>query len=85
MAAQRPELILYKFDACPYCQMVMAFAQSAGIELIYKDTREDPGAEEELVRIGGKSQVPCLLIDGEPMYESRDIINYLRRFEAGGA
>ena len=32
---------------------------------------------EDLVRIGGNRQCPCLLIDGAPMYESDDIIDYL--------
>ena len=37
----------------------------------------DPVARDELVRVGGKGQVPCLFVDGEPMYESEDIIAYL--------
>ncbi|KXB32941.1 hypothetical protein HMPREF3192_01310 [Atopobium deltae] len=32
-----------------------------------------------LAEKGGKSQVPCLFIDGEPLYESDDIIQYLDR------
>jgi glutaredoxin len=30
-----------------------------------------------LVSNGGKRQVPCLFIDGKPLYESEDIIDYL--------
>ena len=32
---------------------------------------------EQLVSIGGKRQVPCLFIDGKPLYESLDIIKWL--------
>ena len=32
----------------------------------------------ELIRVGGKQQVPCLFIDGKPMYESLDIVEWLR-------
>ena len=39
--------------------------------------REDPDAADELARVGGKRQVPCLFIDGKPLYESLDIIKWL--------
>ena len=39
------------------------------------DDRED---RLELIRVGGKQQVPCLFIDGKPMYESLDIVEWLR-------
>jgi glutathione S-transferase len=48
-----------------------------------RDTRQDAAAAEELVKVGGKQQVPCLFIDGAPLYESGDIVTWLRsRFEA---
>jgi glutathione S-transferase len=33
---------------------------------------------EDLIAIGGKKQCPCLIIDGKALYESDDIIDYLR-------
>jgi glutathione S-transferase len=30
-----------------------------------------------LVKLTGKTQVPCLVIDGKPMHESEDIKQYL--------
>ena len=32
-----------------------------------------------LVSVGGKQQVPCLFIDGAPLYESGDIVEWLER------
>jgi glutaredoxin len=29
--------------------------------------------------VGGKHQVPCLFIDGDPMYESDDIVAWMKR------
>jgi len=43
-----------------------------------KNITEDPKAKEELLHLGGKVQVPCLFIDGTPLYESDDIIDYLK-------
>ena len=45
-------------------------------DYIFKEETEE-GAEQRLVELGGKAQVPCLVIDGEPMYESDDIIAWL--------
>jgi glutaredoxin len=44
-----------------------------------RDIIEDDGAAERLVEIGGKRQVPCLFVDGKPMYESADIIRFLEQ------
>ena len=38
----------------------------------------DPGNRKRLIEVGGKAQVPCLFIDGIPLYESDEIIEYLR-------
>ena len=42
------------------------------------DDRED---RLELIRVGGKQQVPCLFIDVKPMYESLDIVEWLRDYK----
>jgi len=52
--------------------------QQAGIKIPMKDTRADPKNREELVKIGGKGQVSCLVIDGKALYESNDIIEWLK-------
>jgi len=37
-----------------------------------------PANLKRLVKEGGMYQIPCLFIDGKPMYESDDIIGFLR-------
>ncbi len=61
---------------------------AAGIDIEIRDTLRDPEALRELIRGGGRSMVPCLKIQSEEgtrwLYESADIITYLReRFAAG--
>lgn len=73
-----PQLTLYHFVGCPYCTRVTNFLQQAGIRIPMKDTMKDPAARAELAKIGGKTQVPCLVIDGKPLYESLDIIEWLK-------
>ena len=59
-----PRYELFIMPACPYCQKVLRFMERRGIEMPLRDITSDPGAREELVRVGGKPQVPCLFIDG---------------------
>ena len=72
-----PELVLYYFPSCPYCQRVLATLDRLGVELKMRDIRSEDGARDDLIAIGGKGQVPCLVIDGKPMYESGDIVAWL--------
>lgn len=73
------KLELFKFDSCPFCQRVLREIESSGrkdIEL--HDIYENEEDRKRLIEVGGKEQVPCLFIDGVPMYESLDIIEWLR-------
>jgi len=73
------ELILYYYPTCPYCRKVTKFINKNGLdEIELKNINQDQKAEAELIEVGGKRQVPCLFIDGDPLYESNDIINWLK-------
>lgn len=74
-----PLLELYKFDACPYCQRVMKVIEEKKIKVTYLDIYENTNNMQKLMLITGKKTVPCLFIDGDPMFESQDIINWLLR------
>ena len=71
-------LTLYKFDGCYFCHRVISVIDELGVAVSYRDTRSEQGALQELLRVGGVDQVPCLFINGEPLYESADIIDFLR-------
>ena len=71
------DLELYKKDTCPYCQRVYKTLARLDLRVRMRDIRQDASALETLVRVGGKKQVPCLFVDGKPLYESDDIIRYL--------
>lgn len=70
------DLKLYVLPNCPYCAKVDKFLGENDVAIEHLDvTRGTNG--EDLVRIGGKRQCPCLIVDGKAMYESGDIIKYL--------
>lgn len=72
-----PELMLYYFPSCPYCRLVLDCLDRLDKKIPMRDIQAEDGARDELIKIGGKGQVPCLVIDGEPMYESGDIVTWL--------
>ncbi len=72
-------LELFKMETCPYCRKVMNYIEQSGrSDVIYRDIQEEEENRERLISTGGKEQVPCLFINGEPLYESGDIITWLQ-------
>lgn len=69
--------LFYK-PTCPYCQKVLKYMDEAGIEMEMLNVDAIDGLREELKERGGKAMVPALDIDGQIMYESEDIITYLK-------
>lgn len=73
-------LELYQFEQCPYCAKVRTFLSDNDIDYISRSCRRGSPNREQLMNLGGKQQVPFLHDPerGESLYESDDIINYLR-------
>ena len=76
-------IALYFYPECFYCQKVIKVIRQLDLkehkDIAYKLAY--PGTEErkELVELGGMPQVP-FIIDGDVrMYESEDIIRYLKK------
>ena len=72
-------LVLYYMAACPFCIRVRDYLEENNINLPLKDIIGDERNREELIKIGGKKQVPCLIINDEALYESRDIIEWFEK------
>ena len=70
-------MYLYVKPGCPFCMKVDRFLDEAGIEIEHRSVAEGTNADD-LRAIGGKVQSPCLIVDGKAMYESDDIIAYLK-------
>ena len=73
---------LYLWNSCPFCQKVLKAADAMGLkeDIDYTIVDGSPGTPGRLTvqNRGGKAMVP-FLIDGEvSMYESDDIIAYLK-------
>ncbi len=81
-------LTLYQLPSCLFCWRVRFAAWRMGIHLPMKNLILSPAAHSELVREGGKMQVPCLRIEESEkvrwLYESADIIAYLKQRVTNG-
>ncbi len=73
------KLDLYMFPTCPFCRRVIGAIEEAGrTDIVLHDIHKSEEDRRTLVETGGKEQVPCLFIDGQPLYESMDIIAWLK-------
>lgn len=73
------KLEIYYKPTCPFCVKVLRYIEENSVEGVeLKDKSANRKYEQELIAIGGKSQVPCLFIDGKPLYESDDIMSWLK-------
>ena len=75
------ELELFYYPECPYCQRVLRALDEVGAAdaVSLRNIHAEEEALRTLIEVGGKRQVPCLFIDGSPLYESADIVAWLRR------
>jgi glutathione S-transferase len=87
-AATQPPLplVLYDFEACPYCRIVREALTALHLDVeIRPCPRGGKRFRPEAERVGGKLQFP-LLVDKNTdttLYESRDIVAYLFRRYGG--
>jgi glutaredoxin len=70
---------LFVKSGCGFSKTALLARQNLHLEdaIAVANITEDAGAKAELEKLTGKTQVPCLVVDGEPMLESADIVRYL--------
>lgn len=75
-------LSLYHYQSCPFCARTRNTIEQLSSDVELRDIQLDSKHREDLMSNGGKTQVPCLLIEEEGqqnvwLYESEDIIRFL--------
>ncbi|MBA0720532.1 hypothetical protein Golax_008148 [Gossypium laxum] len=68
------EVVLYQYEACPFCNKVKAFLDYYNIP--YKIVEVNPISKKE-IKWSDYKKVPILKVDGEQMVDSSDIIDKL--------
>jgi glutaredoxin len=78
---EKPILNLYYTSYCPYSTKVLNYLNQIHKKVPLTEVQNNPQAKEYLRNVGGKMQVPCLFINGKPLYESDDIIQWLSQHQ----
>lgn len=78
-------LSLYHYQSCPFCAATRQVIKQTGLNVEQRDVQRQLQHRSALIDGGGKPQVPCLRIEKdngqhEWLYESADIIHFLRRY-----
>ncbi|KAL0323207.1 UNVERIFIED_CONTAM: Prostaglandin E synthase 2 [Sesamum angustifolium] len=68
------DVVLYQYEACPFCNKVKAFLDYYDIP--YKIVEVNPISKKE-IKWSDYKKVPILMVDGEQMVDSSDIIDKL--------
>ncbi len=76
------DLALYYYETCAFCIRVIRVLERLRLKIERRNIRTVPAFREQLIKGGGHSKVPCLMIrtqDGDSrwLYESQAIIDYL--------
>lgn len=79
------DLKLYHYESCPYSAITRQVIEEIGISIEKRDILLNPRYRIELIKGGGKPQVPALRIErmqGETqwLYESEEIIRFLHEY-----
>ncbi len=68
---------LYVRDGCMFSRWALYARKNLGLDIPVRNVSQDEAAKADLIAVGGKAQAPCLVADGEALYESGDIIALL--------
>lgn len=69
---------LYYTESCPYCKSPINYIKENHLKVDLINATHDLKAKMEIMQLGGKMQVPMLSIDGQVMYESIEILKWLK-------
>lgn len=72
---------LYQKENCPYCKKVRDALNELELDFVCRISKTGTKQREIMLKLGGQAQVPFLVDQekGVMMYESDDIVAYLRK------
>ena len=78
------QIELYHLEGCPHCRKVHAAIDSHGLGAFVDEheVRQDPDALQRVEKLTGAGTVPVLVVDGDPIAGSDQIVEWLEANEA---
>ncbi len=76
--------ILYVKSRCGHSRRALLAIENLHLRDSLKviNVSDDPAGAADLEKLGGKNQAPCLVLGGEPLYESAELIRQLAELAA---
>ena len=74
-AAAMPEVLLYQYDTCPFCNKVKAFLDLHNVA--YRVVEVNPLTKKEAKAVTDYKMVPFAFVDGAEVRESKSIIEHI--------
>jgi glutaredoxin 3 len=68
---------LYYAPYCPHSQRVLDYLKGQKITVTLVDVSKSDEAKKNLGEKGGNMLVPCLFVDGKPLYDDDEIIKWI--------
>jgi glutaredoxin 3 len=79
------EVEIYTTPLCPYCWRVKSLLKKKGVPFVEIDLWQHPERRAEMVlRAGGRTTVPQILVDGRPLGGSDELAALETRGELDG-
>jgi len=89
ISSQTTVFSLYQTRSCPFCAYTRSAMKHIDVEVEERDIARNPAYRAELIKGGGRAQVPCLRIESNEevrwLYESQDIVRFLQSHAAQAA
>ncbi len=71
------DIRLYFTESCPYCLPVKEYIEKEGLDVELIDATYDNKRKAEIIKYGGKIEVPMLYVDEKGIYDFKEIIKWL--------
>ncbi|KAL6524844.1 hypothetical protein OROMI_030437 [Orobanche minor] len=72
------DVVLYQYEACPFCNKVKVSTFLDYFDIPYKVVEVNPISKKE-IKWSDYKKVPILMVDGEQLVDSSDVINKLAK------
>ena len=74
------KLELFYYNQCPFCFRVVKAIDELGLQekITFRNVLDNPQDRKYHMDQTGRTTVPCLYVDDKPMFESADIIQWLK-------
>jgi glutaredoxin len=81
MSTNHPNIIVYGFKNCPYCEAAKKFLEGQKLPFDYLEAKENEKNREEMLRVGKGKTYPQIIINGQAIGGYTDMMDLYKSGE----